>query len=151
MKCQHDYLKAARKVSITLFKKWRCETSSFPTFNQCKIDDSKPNTTNIRDIEDDSQAWFWTESSNESDLDSKQKGNNTDDVDDQNIGEKYSKIEGKTSSEVLKQELKWNKEREHSFCKSYKSGSRFSKKRERKSAWKLEKKGSKSYNIKILW
>ena len=67
------------------------------------------------------------------------------------MGEKHSKTEEETSSEVLKQELKWNKEGERSLCGGYGSGSRSTRKRERKSARELEKEALKSYNIKVLW
>lgn len=49
-----------------------------------------------------------------------------------NLEKKHSKIEGKTSSKVLKQELKWNKKEKYSFYKSYKSRSRLIKERKKK-------------------
>ena len=150
-KRRRDHLKAAREASFASFKKRRSEASSFPTLDQCEIDDNKLSTTDTSDTEDDSRTWFWNESANESDSDSKEEGDNGDDGDDENLGEEYSKTEGETSSKVLKQELKWNKEGERSLRGGYGSGSRSSRKRERKSARELEKKGSKSHNIKALW
>ncbi len=73
------------------------------------------------------------------------------DVDDGDLEEEHSKTEREASPEVLKQELKWNKEGEHSLRGGYGSGSRSSTKRQRKSARELEKEGSKSYNIRALW
>ena len=150
-KRRRDHLKTAREASVASFKKRRSEASSFPTFDQCEIDDSKLSTADTSDTEDDSQTWFWNESANESDSDSEEEGDNRDDGDDENLGEEHSKTEGETSSEVLKQELKWNKEGERSLRRGYGSGSRSSRKRERKSARELDKEGSKSYNIKALW
>lgn len=67
-----------------------------------------------------------------------------------NLKKKHSKIEGKTSFEVLKQELKWNKNRKHNFCRGYRCRLRLTQKKEKKSAWELKKAGLKSYNIKAL-
>ncbi len=156
-KRRRDYLKAAREASIASFKKRRSEASSFPTLDQCEIDDNKLSTTDTSDTEDDSRTWFWNESANESNSDSEEEGDHGDDGDDgdngddENLGEEHSKTEEETSSEVLKQELKWNKEGERSLRGGYGSGSRSTRKRERKSARELEKEGSKSYNIKALW
>ena len=147
---RRDHLKAAREASVTSFKKRRSEASSFPTLDQCEIDDNKLSTTDSSDTEDDSQTWFWNESANESDSDSAEEGDHGD-GDDENLGEEHSKTEEETSPEVLKQELKWNKEGECSLRGGYGSGSRSTRKRERKSARELEKEGSKSYNIKALW
>ncbi len=61
-------------------------------------------------------------------------GDDGDDGDDENLGEEHSKTKKETSSEVLKQELRWNKKRERSFYKGYGSGSRLIRKREKKSA-----------------
>lgn len=150
-KRRRDVLKAAREASVASCKKRRSEASSFPTFDQCEIDDSKLSTTDTSDTKDDSQTWFWNESANESDSDSEEEGDNRDDGDDENLGEEHSKIERKTNSKVLKQGLKWNKEGERSLRGGYGSGSKSSRKRERKSARELEKEGSKSYNIEALW
>lgn len=66
------------------------------------------------------------------------------------MGEEYSKTKRDTSSKILIQELKLNKERERSLCKGYKNRSKSSKKREKKSVRELKKKSSKLYNIKVL-
>ncbi len=84
---------------------------------------------------------------NEIDSDSEEENN---DEDNENLEEEHSKTEREASLEVLKQVLKWNKERERSLYRGYGSGSRSSTKRQRKSAWELEKEGLKSYNIRVL-
>ena len=147
-KRRRDHLKAAREASVASFKKRRSEASSLPTLDQCETDDNKLSTTDTSDTEDDSRTWFWNESANETDSDSEEEGN---DEDDENLEEERSKTERVASPEVLKQELKWNKEGERSLCGGYGSGSRSSKKRQRKSARELEKEGSKSYDIRALW
>ncbi len=147
-KRRRDHLKAAREASVASFKKRRSEASSLPTLDQCEIDDNKLSTTNTSDTEDDSQTWFWNESANETDSDLEEESN---DEDDENLEEEHPKTEREASPEVLKQELKWNKEGKSSLCGGYGVGSRLSRKRERKSARELEKEGSKSYDIRALW
>lgn len=83
-------------------------------------------------------------------MDTKEEGNYENNRDDENLEEEHSKIKGETSFEVLKQELNWNKEGEHSLCGSYRSILRSTRKREKKLARELEKKGLRSYNIKAL-
>ena len=51
-----DHLKAAREASVASFKKRRFEASSFPTLDQCEIDDNKLSTTDTSDTEDDSRT-----------------------------------------------------------------------------------------------
>lgn len=133
-----------------MFKKRRSGASSFSTLDYYKIDENKLNTTNTSNTTDDSQTWFWNKSTNKSDSDSEKEANHRDDRDTENIDEKYSKTKEKTSSEVFKQELKWNKEGERSLCRGYESGSRSTRWRKKNLAQELEKEGSKSYNIKTL-
>lgn len=54
---------------------------------------------------------------------------------------------------VLKKEIKWNKEEENKVCGIYGNESKLFLKRQWKSAWKLEKKVIKSYDIRTtkLW
>ena len=146
-KRRRDHLKAAREASVASFKKRRSEAGSLLTLNQCEIDDKKLSTSDTSDTEDDPRTWFWNESANESDSDSEEGG----DVDDGDLEEEHSKTEREASPEVLKQELKWNKEGEYSLRGGYESGSRSSTKRQWKSARELEKEGSKSYDIRALW
>lgn len=138
-KHQRNHSKAARKAFIAQFKKKRSEASLFLIINQCKIDDNKFSTTNTSNRKDNSRTWLWNKSANESNLDFEEEDNYEDNGDDRNDGDnrddknlekEYSKIEEETSSsEVLKKELKWNKKEEHSFCRSYKSRSRLTKKK----------------------
>ena len=148
-KRRRDHSKAAREASVASFKKRRSEASSLLTSDQCEIDDNKLSTSDTSDTEDDSRTWFWNESANESDSDSEE--GDDDDVDDGDLEEEHSKTKREASPEVLKQELKWNKEGERSLRGGYGSGSRSSTKRQRKSARELEKEGSKSYDIRALW
>lgn len=60
----------------------------------------------------------------------------SNDRDSKNLEENYPKIEKKTNSQVLKQELKWNKKGESSLCRGYGVRLKLSRKKERKSAWK---------------
>lgn len=73
------------------------------------------------------------------------------DVNKGDLEEEHSKTEKVASLEILKKELKWNKEGKSNLCRGYGSGSRLSRKRQKKSAYKLETKGSKLYNIRALW
>ena len=143
-----DNLKAVLEAFVASFKKRRSEASSLPTSDPCKINDNTLSTMNTSNTEDDFQTWFWNKSANETDSDSKKESN---DEDDKNLKEEHPKTEKEASPEVLKQELKWNKEEESSLCGGYGVGSRLSRKREGKLAWELEKEGSKSYNIRTLW
>ena len=65
---------------------------------------------------------------------------NYNNVNNKNLEEKHSKIEKKTSFKVLKQEQKENKEKKYSLGIDYKSRSRSSTKKYKKSACKLKKK-----------
>ena len=112
-----------------------------------EIDDNKLNTTDTSDTEGDSGTWFWNESVNESDSDSEEEGN---DVDEGDLEEEHSKTGRAASPAVPKKELKWNKDGESNLCGGYGSGSRSSRKRQKKFAREVEKEGSKSYNIRAL-
>ena len=148
-KRRRDHLKAAREAAVASFKKRRSEASSLPTLDQCEIDDKKLSTTDTSDTEDNSRTWFWNESVNETDSNSEEEGDDEDN--DENLEEEHPKTEREASPEVLKQELKWNKEGERSLCGGYGIGSRSSRKRQSKSARELEQEGSKSYDIRALW
>lgn len=50
-------------------------------------------------------------------------------MNNKNLQEKHFKTKRKASLKVLKQKLKQNKEKKHSFHKDYKNGSRTSEKR----------------------
>lgn len=47
------------------------------------------------------------------------KKSNDDNVNYKNLEEKYSKTKKVASFKNLKQELKWNKKRNHSFCRGF--------------------------------
>lgn len=106
LKCWHNYLKAAREVFVMLFLKKRFKANLFLTLDQYKIKNNKLNITNTSNIENDFQIWFWNKSANKSNLNLKKEGNYENDRENENLEKKHSKTEGKTSSEVLKQELK---------------------------------------------
>lgn len=53
-------------------------------------------------------------------------------MDEGNLEEKHSKTEKEVSPEVIKKELKWNKEKEVNLHKDYGSRSRLSQKRQKK-------------------
>ncbi len=144
-KRHRDHLKAARDASVTSFKKRRSEAGSLSTSDQREIDDNKLSTTDTSDTERDSGTWSWNE---RSDSDSEKKEN---DVDERDLEEEHSKTERDASLEVPQKELKWNKEGEFNLRGGYGSGSRSSKKRQKKSARELEKECSKSYDIRALW
>lgn len=61
--------------------------------------------TNINNIEDDFQTWFWNKSANKNNSNSEKKDNNRHNRDDENLEEEYFKIKAETSFKVLKQEL----------------------------------------------
>lgn len=146
-KHHRNYLKVTQKAFIILFQKRRSEASLFPTLYQCQIDDNKLSTTNMTNTKDDSQTRFQNESANEIDSDLEEKSNNED---DENLKGKHPKTEKNASPKVLKQELKQSKEGEHNLHEGYKVGSKLFKKKKRKSAYELEKKDLKSYNIRVL-
>lgn len=102
------------------------------------MNDNKLSMINISNMEDDSQIQFQNENANKTDSDPKVEGN---DGDDRNLEEEYFKTKRKTSPKVLKQELKWNKKGEYSLCRGYRSGSKSSKKGQKKSTQELEKEG----------
>lgn len=51
---------------------------------------------------------------------------------------------------VYKKKVKWNKKKEDKFYRSYKKKSRNIQMKKQRSAWKLEKKALKTYNIQAL-
>ena len=55
------------------------------------------------------------------------------------------------SLEVLKKEIKWNKEKESKLCGVYKIGSKLSSKKQQKSSRELEEQAIKTYDIRALW
>ena len=153
-KRRRNHLKAAREASVASFKKRRFEASSLSNSGQREIDDNKLSTTDTSNTSDSSDTegepgtWFWNESANKSDSGSEEEGN---DVDEGDLEEEHSKTERAASPEVPKKELKWNKEGESNLREGYGSGSRSSRKRQKKSAQELEKEDSKSYDSRALW
>lgn len=87
-------------------KKKKSKTSLFFTLNHYKIHNIKLSTINISNTKNDFQTWFWNKSVNENNSDSKKESNHENDRNNKNLKKKHSKTEKKTSSRILKQELK---------------------------------------------
>ena len=111
-----------------------------------EMEDDKLSTTDTSDTEDESGIWFWNESANESDSDTEEGEKEDENESDLEVEESRT-----VSPEVLKKEIKWNKEGENKLRGVYGNGSRSSSKRQRKSARELEKEATKSYDIRALW
>lgn len=58
LKCRRNYLKTVGKTFIMLFKEKGSKANLFSILDHCKIDDNKLNSTNISNMEDNSQIWF---------------------------------------------------------------------------------------------
>ena len=68
-----QHLKAARAASVESFKKRRLEASSLPNSARLQIDNDKLSTGDTSDTDGESGIWFWNESANETNSDSKKK------------------------------------------------------------------------------
>lgn len=94
-----------------------------------ETEDDKLSTTDTSDMEDESGTWFWNESANESNLDTEEGKKDDENKSDLEVEESRT-----VNPEVLKKEIKWNKEGENKLRGIYGNGSRSSSKRQRKSA-----------------
>ena len=108
---------------------------------------NKPFSTNISDSDNlnnsESATWFWNMSANDSESELDKKGQ---------IDEEEPDIESRTKVAVplqpVTKEIYWNKEGENKLRGIYRRGSVSSARRQKLAAEKLEKKASKTYNIK---
>ncbi len=141
--------KSANAASVQSFKKRKSEASSLLNSTQLKVNDTKLSTTDTSDTESNSEVWFWNESANETDSDSEEEGDGDEDESDIEI--EVPRTEQTVSPVVCKKEVKWNKEGEDKLRGSYGKGSRSTQMRKQRSARKLEKEASKTYNIQALW
>lgn len=159
-KRRRNHLKAAREASVASFKKRKCETSltlsSAPVETLDALLDSKLDTTDTSDTEDESGTWYWNESAHESDSDSEEEGN--DDVDfeggkaiEHDLEAEQPRVKRVVNTEVPMMELKWSREGEDKRRGGYGNGSRSTRKRHKKAAEEKRKEAAKSYNIKALW
>ena len=139
-KRQRQQRNAARVASNEVFKKKQLELASA----QSQIDDDKLSTTNTSDTEGE-EVWFWNESANETNSDTKEEGEN---VDLEDVEE--SRTEQAVSSKVCKTQIRWNKKGEDKLRGAYGKESRRIQMRHQKSAHKLQKEASKTYNIQAL-
>lgn len=147
-KLRREQLKAARAASIASFKKRRSDRSSLPTSAELGTD-SKLSTTDRSDKQDEPGTTFRNESANKRILEEEEEGNGDEDKVD--LEGEQSRTERAASPEARKMDLKWKREGENKLRGGYGSGSRSSRKRQRKSARELEKEGAKSYHLKALW
>ncbi len=69
--------------------------------------------------EDEFRTWFWNESANKMDSNTKEEGNGNHEND---LKGNKSRIKEAVSSEVPKVEIKWNKEGEDKLCGRYRKG-----------------------------
>ncbi len=148
-KCQHTQQNAARAASVEVFKKIIVEASFLLHPVQLNIDDDKLSTKNISNNKSESLGiWFWNESTNKTDWDSKEKSCN--DIDKRDLKKEQSKMKGTVSPKSSKVELKWNWKREQTLRDWYRKGSRSNQMLYNKSVWELRRKPSNTYNIQTL-
>lgn len=110
----------------------------------------------MSDIKDKEGVWFWNESANEINSDSDYHERS----DEEEWDGEPRKLDGKSEESRTEKEtviethmgiIKWNKNGENNLQGGYGKGSQATTGRKKKVVKDLEKKASKTYNIKALW
>lgn len=132
-------------------KKRNVEASLVFNLAQLEIDNNKLSTTNISNTEGESETWFWNKSANESNSDTKKEGDKKEEKGKDNKSNLEIEKPSIESAVNPKIEIKWNKKGENKLYGVYRNGSISTLRRVWKTALKLDKQASKTYNIRELW